>query len=277
MNLNIVIVGDPTVGKTTLLQKYLDGNYKQDYDMTLYIDVYKAREFVDSSTLVNLVLLDTAGQEEFKHIRKLSYETADCFLLCYAVDNKESLVNLENVWMAELKEQQKHKNIPILMCGMKTDLRESEPRKEALRVEGKTLVDESQGREVAERLALNYVECSAMQDAEGEQTFKASVTAAIKAAAQEAHIYSQRKVCKIILLLYSRLSLIILIRTTTKTDEGTKRKKKRRCFTEQQNLYNVFAHHTFFCKCVINKLKKKKKQTKLERKSKNTEQCCTVA
>eukprot|EP01060_Flectonema_neradi_P003841 TRINITY_DN12501_c0_g1_i1.p1 TRINITY_DN12501_c0_g1~~TRINITY_DN12501_c0_g1_i1.p1 ORF type:complete len:211 (+),score=41.38 TRINITY_DN12501_c0_g1_i1:44-676(+) len=210
MNLNIVIVGDPTVGKTTLLQKYLDGNYKEEYDMTLYIDVYKAREFVNSSTLVNLVLLDTAGQEEFKHIRKLSYETADCFLLCYAVDNQESLINLENVWMAELREHPRHKEIPILICGMKTDLRDSEERKEALRAEGKTMIDEHQGKEVAERLGLNYVECSAMQDAEGEQKFKASVTTAIKTAAQEAHIYSQRK-------------------------------------------------------------------TKLERKSKNTEQCCTLA
>jgi GTPase SAR1 family protein len=43
------------------------------------------------ATLTSLV-----GQEDYSHIRPLSYQDAHVFLICFAVDNRDSFDNVEN-------------------------------------------------------------------------------------------------------------------------------------------------------------------------------------
>lgn len=60
-------------------------------------------------------LYDTAGQEEYDQLRKAFYKDADCFLICYSVDNRTSYNNIIPFWMKELPSEFKH--IPIVLCG----------------------------------------------------------------------------------------------------------------------------------------------------------------
>ena len=41
-------------------------------------------------------LLPCSGQEDYSHIRPLSYQDAHVFLICFAVDNRDSFDNVEN-------------------------------------------------------------------------------------------------------------------------------------------------------------------------------------
>lgn len=60
-------------------------------------DNYSTSLRVDDSP-ASLGLWDTAGQEDYDRLRVLSYEHADVFLLCFAIDNRKSYENLIHKW-----------------------------------------------------------------------------------------------------------------------------------------------------------------------------------
>lgn len=61
-------------------------------------------------------LIDTAGQEEYERVRKLFYNEADCFILCYDVSNRDSFNNILSKWLPELKGIDRWP-IPIVLVG----------------------------------------------------------------------------------------------------------------------------------------------------------------
>lgn len=67
-----------------------------EYIPTVF-DNYASTMKVDDS-VVSLGLWDTAGQEDFDRLRVLSYEHADIFLLCFAIDRRKSYENLIHKW-----------------------------------------------------------------------------------------------------------------------------------------------------------------------------------
>lgn len=82
-------------------------------------------------------LYDTAGQEAYDQLRKTIYKhvlkylalsfkngnfipkklyfQADCFLVCYSVENRDSFQNVKPYWVKELKSVASH--VPIVLCG----------------------------------------------------------------------------------------------------------------------------------------------------------------
>lgn len=64
------------------------------------------------------------GQEEFDRIRSLSYSDTHVIMICFSVDNKDSLENIPNRWMEELEEG--CPRAKIILVALKCDLREDE-------------------------------------------------------------------------------------------------------------------------------------------------------
>ncbi|KAL9015004.1 MAG: hypothetical protein Q9173_000359 [Seirophora scorigena] len=122
----------------------------------------KADIFVDG-VHIELSLWDTAGQEEFDRLRSLSYDDTHTILLCFSVDSKDSLENVESKWVGEIAEN--CQGVKLVLVALKCDLRASsddeddgvdedlsQPRKE------KDMIDYKEGLEVARRIqALRYL------------------------------------------------------------------------------------------------------------------------
>ncbi|OON15714.1 Miro-like protein, partial [Opisthorchis viverrini] len=89
----VVVVGDGMVGKTALLQAYVQDIFDSDYIPTVFETTAKDVELEDGRH-ITLGLWDTGGQEEFDQIRQLAYPGASLILLCYAVDCRTSLDNI---------------------------------------------------------------------------------------------------------------------------------------------------------------------------------------
>jgi len=109
---------------------------------------------------VKLAPFDTAGQEIYDRLRPLSYPQTDVFLICFSVDNPDSLGNVVKKWWPEVR----HfcPNAPIVVVGTKADLRTDVPTIAELDVLGQKVVASSEGRDVAARIAaVAYQECSA--------------------------------------------------------------------------------------------------------------------
>lgn len=88
----LVTVGDGACGKTSLLISYCRGEFPDVYVPTVF-ENYVTEMKVEGKT-VELMLWDTAGQEDYDRLRPLSYPDADVVLLCFSVDRPETLANI---------------------------------------------------------------------------------------------------------------------------------------------------------------------------------------
>lgn len=60
--------------------------------------------------------MDTAGQAEYKKLRSLSYAETDVILLCFAVDCRQSLINVKKKWIHEIRGFLP--GVPVVLVGM---------------------------------------------------------------------------------------------------------------------------------------------------------------
>ena len=97
--LKFLILGDITVGKTTLLLKYIDNFTPEIYISTLGVD-YKTKNIVFNGIKVSLQIWDTAGQERYKVITKSFVKGTDGIIFMYDITQKESFINIKK-WIEE--------------------------------------------------------------------------------------------------------------------------------------------------------------------------------
>ncbi|KYQ56867.1 hypothetical protein ALC60_04190, partial [Trachymyrmex zeteki] len=146
MTFKLVVVGDGGVGKSALTIQFFQKLFVADYDPTIE-DSYIQHTEVDKQWCI-LDVLDTAGQEEFSAMREQYMRKGDGFLLVYSVTDKQSYQNIVNFHTQILRV--KDRDIyPMLLVANKVDL--VHLRK----------VTEEQGRELAYRLGIPYIETSA--------------------------------------------------------------------------------------------------------------------
>ncbi|CAG8582207.1 16937_t:CDS:1, partial [Acaulospora colombiana] len=101
------------------------------------------------------------GHRDHERLRLLSYTNADIFLVCYSVDNPDSLKDVKERWFPEIN---RHcPGIPFLIVGTKIDLRNDSIIVEKLLRQNKSPITVEQGEMLAQELkAVKYVECSAL-------------------------------------------------------------------------------------------------------------------
>mmetsp|Transcript_35069 Transcript_35069/g.65450 ORF Transcript_35069/g.65450 Transcript_35069/m.65450 type:complete len:186 (+) Transcript_35069:9-566(+) len=147
--LKCVVVGDGAVGKTAMLISYTTNSFPTEYLPTVF-DNYSSTLKVDDN-VVSLGLWDTAGQEDYDRLRVLSYEHADVFLLCFAIDRRKSFENIIHKWNTEVSTQ--CPGVPFIIVGLKADLR----------TENCGYVTPEEGHKLGQMLgATKYLECSAL-------------------------------------------------------------------------------------------------------------------
>lgn len=62
----LILIGDSTVGKSSLLRYFTDGKFDEACDPTVGVDFYARLMEVRPGVRVKLQLWDTAGQERFR-------------------------------------------------------------------------------------------------------------------------------------------------------------------------------------------------------------------
>lgn len=118
----IVILGDGACGKTSLLNVFTRGYFPKVYEPTVF-ENYIHDIFVDGRH-ITLSLWDTAGQEEFDRLRSLSYSDTDTIMLCFSVDSRDSLANVQHKWVGEIADH--CENVKLVLVALKCDLRNSD-------------------------------------------------------------------------------------------------------------------------------------------------------
>ena len=114
--------------------------------------------FVDQ-VHIELSLWDTAGQEEFDRLRSLSYDDTHTIMLCFSVDSRQSLENVESKWVGEIAEN--CQGVKLVLVALKCDLRENEDGEPAAGTDAdgrEKYIEYQEGLDVAKRIqALRYL------------------------------------------------------------------------------------------------------------------------
>ena len=119
---SILLLGDSCVGKTSLISRYANGIFKDEYIATVGLDFVSKQEIINDKN-INVKLWDTAGQERYKALTPSYLRGADGVILVFDVTNSETFDNLK-FWLDSLKNNLGENNsfLPVVINGNKIDI-----------------------------------------------------------------------------------------------------------------------------------------------------------
>jgi len=145
--LKVVVAGDGTVGKTSLVRRFCEGKFEMTRVATIGVDFQTKLVELPERT-VKLSIWDMAGQDRFQVIRAGFYRGSRAAALVFDVTSPESFANLER-WRQEIIEVVPQQ--PFVVVGNKTDLERR--------------ISPEQGAAFAQGIRAAYVETSALSGA----------------------------------------------------------------------------------------------------------------
>jgi Ras-related protein Rab-5C len=118
----IVVMGDVSVGKTSILTQYIKGTFDQFNESTIGAAFLSKQLQSKSGERVNLEIWDTAGQERYDSLLPMYYRGANVILLIFSLNDPVSFNNLRTRW---LKTAENHTLDPLVfIIGNKSDLQQ---------------------------------------------------------------------------------------------------------------------------------------------------------
>ena len=118
----VVFVGDAGVGKTQIMNKFVENSFENGYKPTPIAEIaYKIIELENKK--ITLQLWNTSGQEQNRILAKVFYNDCQLIVLVYAINDKKSFENITN-WIEDIKKQ--NEDAKLLLVGNKLDLEEDQ-------------------------------------------------------------------------------------------------------------------------------------------------------
>ncbi|KAK9484307.1 P-loop containing nucleoside triphosphate hydrolase protein [Lipomyces starkeyi] len=174
----VLTVGDGACGKTSMLLTYAKGEFPDLYVPTVF-ENYPHNVKLQSGKMLTLDLWDTAGQEDYDRLRPIAYTDVAVVLLAFSVDMPVSLENVYDKWWPEVMHYCPF-GTPMILVGLKTDLRRDGNVIKTLRSQGLAPVTTGMAQSMANKIGhVPNVECSS-KTGEGLHTVFQTVVDAIR-------------------------------------------------------------------------------------------------
>ena len=118
----ITVIGDGSVGKTSLINRFVSNKFQESYQETVGIDMFNHDLVIDEKEIVEISLLiyDLGGQQYWKSLRSSFYQQSRGLILVFDVNNPESFHSLAD-WYKEAIENIGY-TVPTIILGNKSDL-----------------------------------------------------------------------------------------------------------------------------------------------------------
>ncbi len=158
-----VIIGDHEVGKTSLVRRFVENKFSHDYRATIGLNILShSIQFFGNQIIYSL--WDVGAQTFFKRFRQTYYLGAQAAFIVFDLTNRESFENIKN-WYEELENFIGGKEIPIIIIGNKTDL------KDQRRIEYQDGVNLVNSLSQKPNIKISYIETSALSGENVEDAF----------------------------------------------------------------------------------------------------------
>ena len=153
----ICLIGNASVGKTSLLKTYTSNPFHNKYMPTVGVD-FQVVTLKYKEIIAKVHIWDTAGEERFKSISSNYYRSSHGFIYVYDITDGDSLNSLEN-WIT-LTNEHTNSNVINFLVGNKIDL------------ENDRKVSTNQGKEFASKHNLIFLETSAKTNENVQRLFE---------------------------------------------------------------------------------------------------------
>mmetsp|Transcript_50090 Transcript_50090/g.117049 ORF Transcript_50090/g.117049 Transcript_50090/m.117049 type:complete len:225 (-) Transcript_50090:44-718(-) len=153
----IVLLGDATVGKTSIAQIFQGGlnNFPKNYNMTMGLDfLVKKVPVPDTNVVVEIYIVDCGGfatNEAENLLSRPHWENANAFMFVYDVSNPETFQNLDH-WYRQVKEARGELAVTGVVVANKTDL-----------ADRSGIVSDGDGKSFSEARGLEFLTACAAQ------------------------------------------------------------------------------------------------------------------
>lgn len=178
--LKVIILGDSGVGKTSLMNQFVNKKFSNQYKATIGAD-FLTKEFSIDDKMVTMQIWDTAGQERFQSLGVAFYRGADCCVLVFDVTAPTTFKNLDS-WRDEFLIQaspREPESFPFVLLGNKVDL---EPRAISLKRAQQWCQNKA---------GIPYFETSAKEALNVEQAFQSIARNALSQQNQHTDLYNE--------------------------------------------------------------------------------------
>jgi small GTP-binding protein len=163
----VIMLGDPSVGKTSLLARYVDDEFQEEYHATIganflikeieldnMLDKLNSPKNLDS---VSLYFWDLGGQIDKLFVTEYYFLQAAGAILVYDILDRESYKHID-FWASKMKELSG--DIPYILIGNKIDKKSDRE------------VSEQEGIKKAEKYGVDYFETSAKTNVNVDNAFE---------------------------------------------------------------------------------------------------------
>ena len=169
--LKLAMLGDSTVGKTSICNVYFNNDFENNQLMTIGQVKMDGKIKMEDGTELKLIIWDTAGQERFHSISLNACKNAEGIIVTFDLTKPKTFQNITE-WLNKINEN--ITNIPIIILGNKCDL------------EKEREVTKEEAENFAKNLNLPYFETSAKENINIKESIEAIANIAYKKAKDKA-------------------------------------------------------------------------------------------
>jgi Ras-related protein Rab-32 len=118
--LKIIVIGEPAVGKTSLVKRFVSGQFTKDYRSSIGTNIFTKKVVLEKKTETILQLWDIAGQERWIKMRRPYYSGAKGVIIVGDLTRFNTFDQIEEFWVPDLLEN--CSLVPIILLANKSDL-----------------------------------------------------------------------------------------------------------------------------------------------------------
>ncbi|XP_026859281.2 ras-related protein Rab-6A isoform X2 [Electrophorus electricus] len=153
----LVFLGEQSVGKTSLITRFMYDSFDNTYQATIGIDFLSKTMYLEDRT-IRLQLWDTAGQERFRSLIPSYIRDSAAAVVVYDITNVNSFQQTTK-WIDDVRTE-RGSDVIIMLVGNKTDLAD------------KRQVSIEEGEKKAKELNVMFIETSAKAGYNVKQLFR---------------------------------------------------------------------------------------------------------
>ena len=157
--IKFLVLGESTIGKSCLIERYINNTFKENYIATIGMDIRQKRLDINNID-VFLTINDTAGQERFRSLTKMVYKNTDGILVGFDLTKPKTLEQVE-FWINQIESNKtKDSSVSLVLFGNKCDMKEE------------IQVKEEDIEKIKEKYNLRYYETSAKDGTNVQNIFE---------------------------------------------------------------------------------------------------------
>ncbi|MFX1285533.1 MAG: GTP-binding protein [Promethearchaeota archaeon] len=174
--LKLLLLGDGAVGKTSLILRFIENRFSEDYQMSLGVNfLTKTVTFIDTKNvkrIASLQVWDIAGQARHVSYSHLYLKGALGAFYVFDLTRRETLLQMQERWQAQVLRVSPQ--CLSILIGNKADL------------EKDRALSTSQSRKIHEAMhAIDYIETSAKTGENVNQAFQTMTTRILNVTAKK--------------------------------------------------------------------------------------------